>query len=161
MTERIVIADNNPNLVKYFSETLKKQNYLPIVSNRAQELIEYIKTNPSPELILIDNSFTHNGGEKLIADLHKNHKDTFIIYLIDRNDNSRIKDLIKEETDDFFPCVKPEGAEEKGSQYPFFSVDFRINKLFFLIYLELEPRTPVGNDSGRIHPLFVGENDAG
>ncbi|MGA1868247.1 MAG: PAS domain S-box protein [bacterium] len=105
MKERIVIADDNINILEHFSETLRKQNYLPIKSRGTQDLKKYLKTNSPPELIILNDSLTTNGGENIITDLHNNHKDTFIIYLLDHPDNNRINNLIKEETDDYL--IKP------------------------------------------------------
>ena len=101
MKERIVIADDNINILEHFFETLRRQNYLPIKSQRAQDLIEYLKTNSPPELIIFDHDMATNGGEKILADLHKNHKDTFIIHLLDGKDNNLINNLIKDETDEY------------------------------------------------------------
>ncbi|MGA1824365.1 MAG: PAS domain S-box protein [bacterium] len=105
MKERIVIADDNINILEHFSETLRRQNYLPIKSQRAQDLREYLKTNSPPELIIFDHAMAINGGEKIINDLHKNYKDTFIIHLLDEKDNHLINSLIKDETDEYL--IKP------------------------------------------------------
>ena len=63
--------------------------------------------------------------------------------------------------DNVFPVFITEGTQKYRTEYAFFAVNLRVDKLTLLVDFKFQPGTPVRNDPRGKYAFFMAENNAG
>lgn len=100
MREKILIAENDPQSLHKLSDILTKNNYHVITASKREEIIKHIKKDP-PELLLLSYSIPQMDDPSLLENLHRDYEDTFIICIINKENEARIRNIIHNNVDDY------------------------------------------------------------
>ena len=100
MREKILIAENDPQSLHKLSNILTQNNYHVITASKREEIIEHIKKDP-PELLLLSYSIPQMDDPSLLENLHRDYEDTFIICIINKENEARIRNIIHNNVDDY------------------------------------------------------------
>jgi len=100
MREKILIAESNPRFLGKLSTILSQNNYQVITASKSDEMIEYIRKD-SPELLLWRYSIPYMDDPTLLKNLHQNYENTSIIFLVNQENEPRVRDLICDGANDY------------------------------------------------------------
>ncbi|MGA1876086.1 MAG: PAS domain S-box protein [bacterium] len=100
MREKILIAEKDLCSLHKLSNILLQNNYHVITASRPEEMIEHIKKDP-PELLLVDSSIPQMDDVNLFKNLHEDYEDTFIIFIVNKENESRIRNIAHYGVDDY------------------------------------------------------------
>ncbi|MEW6380930.1 MAG: PAS domain S-box protein [bacterium] len=100
MREKILIAESNPRFLGKLSTILIQNNYQIIAASKQDELLEHVQKD-SPDLLLWSYSIPFLDDPGLLKSLHQNHENTSIVFLVNQENESRIRDLICDGADDY------------------------------------------------------------
>ena len=100
MREKILIAENNPQSLNKLSHILTQNNYHVITASKREEMIEHIKKDP-PELLLLSYTLPQIDDPGLLENLHRDYEDTFIIYIINKENEAHIRNIVHNKADDY------------------------------------------------------------
>lgn len=100
MREKILIAESNPRFLGKLSTILSQNNYQVITASKPDEMIEYIRKD-SPELLLWRYSIPYMDDPTLLKNLHQNYENTSIIFLVNQENEPRVRDLICDGANDY------------------------------------------------------------
>ncbi|MEW5801212.1 MAG: PAS domain S-box protein [bacterium] len=100
MREKILIAESNPQYMGKLSTLLIQNNYQVITASKPDEMIEHVRKD-SPELLLWSYSVPYIDDQALLNNLHQNYENTSIIFLVNQENESRIRDLICDGANDY------------------------------------------------------------
>lgn len=109
MPGRVMIFDDDADLLEVCSIVLKTKNYSVIGINKCSDIIHEVKSF-SPNVILMDNWIPDVGGVKATQQL-KNDPDLKSIPIIFFSANDRVEDLAREAGAEFY-LQKPFEIEE-------------------------------------------------
>ena len=109
MPGRVMIFDDDTDLLEVCSIVLKSKNYLVNALNKCDDIIQEVKAF-SPNVILMDNWIPDIGGVKA-TQLLKNDMELKLIPVIFFSANDRVQDLAAEAGAEFF-LQKPFEIEE-------------------------------------------------
>ena len=109
MPGRVMIFDDDTDLLEVCSIVLKSKNYIVIGLNKCNEIVHEVKSF-SPNVILMDNWIPDVGGVKA-TQLLKNNPELKSIPVIFFSANDRVEDLALEAGAEFY-LQKPFEIEE-------------------------------------------------
>jgi DNA-binding response OmpR family regulator len=109
MPGRVMIFDDDTDLLEVCSIVLKSKNYQVMGLNKCNDIIHEVKTF-SPNVILMDNWIPDVGGVKATQQL-KNHPELKSVPVIFFSANDRVEELATEAGADFY-LQKPFEIEE-------------------------------------------------
>ncbi|MRS62442.1 response regulator [Larkinella terrae] len=64
---RILLADDDPAIRKFLSQILRKAGYQVVMASDGLEAIELLKTEPRPDLLLLDVMMPESTGLDVVA----------------------------------------------------------------------------------------------
>lgn len=100
MREKILIAENDHQSLQKMTNILAQNNYQVITASRSEEMIDRIE-HDTPELLLVDYSIPQMNDPDLFKKLHKHYEDTFIIFIINKENEPHVQDFIRFGADDY------------------------------------------------------------
>lgn len=68
MNKKILIVDDDPDIIAYTTTVLEENNYTPIIAKNGEEGIKLIK-NEKPDLIILDVLMPKQSGIKIYREL--------------------------------------------------------------------------------------------
>ena len=107
--KKILIVDDEPNIVMTLEYTFKKSNYEVFIARDGQEALDILKTN-FPDVIILDIMMPKKDGFTLGKELKKVEEDLPIIYLTAKNLKDDVIEGLKIGADDYI--TKPFSMEE-------------------------------------------------
>ena len=109
MPGRVMLFDDDPDLLEVCSIVLKSKNYIVIGLNKCSDIIHEVKSF-SPNVILMDNWIPDTGGVKA-TQLLKNNPELKLIPVIFFSANDQVEELALEAGAEFY-LQKPFEIEE-------------------------------------------------
>jgi DNA-binding response OmpR family regulator len=109
MPGRVMIFDDDTDLLEVCSIVLKSKNYIVVALNKCSDIVQEVKSF-TPNVILMDNWIPDVGGVKA-TQLLKNNPDLKSIPVIFFSANDRVEDLALEAGAEFY-LQKPFEIEE-------------------------------------------------
>jgi len=109
MPGRVMIFDDDTDLLEVCSIVLKSKNYIVIGFNKCSDIVHEVRSF-SPNVILMDNWIPDVGGVKATQQL-KEHPELKLIPVIFFSANDRVEDLAMEAGAEFY-LQKPFEIEE-------------------------------------------------
>ncbi len=88
MSNKILLVDDEPDILEFLSYNLKKENYYVFTASNGKEAIAIAKKE-IPQLIVLDVMMPEMDGMEVCRELRKNEKlkDTLIAFLTARNED--------------------------------------------------------------------------
>lgn len=92
MKKKILIVDDEPNIVMSLEYTFKKQNFEVFIARDGSEALEILK-HQTPNVVLLDIMMPNVDGYQTLEHIKKNDslKDTKIVFLTAKNKASDIE----------------------------------------------------------------------
>jgi PAS domain S-box-containing protein len=100
MREKILIAESNARFMGKLSTLLSQNNYQVLTASKPDEMIEHIRKD-SPELLLWSCSIPYLDDPNLLKNLHQDYENTSIIFLVNQENEPRVRDLICDGANDY------------------------------------------------------------
>jgi DNA-binding response OmpR family regulator len=96
MKRKILIVDDEPNIVMTLEYTFKKQNFEVFIARDGSEALDILENN-KPDVVLLDIMMPHVDGYQTLTHIKKtaNLKDTKVVFLTAKNKASDIEKGLK------------------------------------------------------------------
>lgn len=92
MTKKILIVDDEPNIVMTLEYTFKRQNFEVFIARDGSEALQILETY-IPDVVLLDIMMPHIDGYQTLKFIRQSHKliNTKVIFLTAKNKTSDIE----------------------------------------------------------------------
>ena len=96
MKRKILIVDDEPNIVMTLEYTFKKQNFEVFIARDGSEALDILENN-KPDVVLLDIMMPHVDGYQTLTHIKKTKslKDTKVVFLTAKNKASDIEKGLK------------------------------------------------------------------
>lgn len=96
MSKKILVVDDEPNIVMTLEYALKKKNYAVVIARDGHEAIKLLESE-QPDLILLDVMMPELDGYETLLQIKANeaHKNVKVVFLTAKNKTSDIEKGLK------------------------------------------------------------------